>query len=365
MKTVGFNNTTTELEIATDLEAWRFTPLLKHLPAQISPMKLTPSMEADITIMGNEFHCSNLPEGVTITDKFSFESIYTQDQMALLPETLTKTLSLKVSQDLKRPLKVAVIRTGNENSATVASLQISIAPNVKCAVLQENHGSEEGLTLTRVLFNLGSDATLDHAVVIREGQKALHVGTYEYSLERGATLHQTVLALGAKMARVQLGIKLKGENANAKLASLNALDEKSHVDFHSLIRHETPRTYSTQKAKNFLNGESKGIFTGRIYIAPHAQQVEAQQMNRNLLLSKKAHAFGQPQLEINADDVKCAHGSSTGQIEEEATFYLESRGITPKRAQEMLALGFVHEVFSNAQDPLLKKALEMAFHGRL
>lgn len=364
MKAVGFNNSTTELNIFADVESWRFSPLLKHLPEQISPPKIVPSMEADITMMGSQFHINMLPEGVEVTPSKAFANIYDKDSMALIPSELTKTLALSVTKSLTRPLKIKVIRTGDKQSGTIASLQMNISRNVSCIILQENHGLEEGLTIEKMQFNLEAGSTLDHAVIIREGEQALHVGTYEYTLEADSKLHQTVLAQGGKMTRIQLGLKLVGENANAHVASLNALDGKAHVDFHSLIRHESPRTYSSQKAKNFLNGESKGIFTGRIYIAPQAQQVEAQQMNRNLLLSKKAHAFGQPQLEINADDVKCAHGSSTGQIEEEATFYLESRGIAPKRAQEMLALGFVHEVFGNTKNSVLKKALETAFHGR-
>lgn len=364
MRLSGFNSTSTEASFAFGEEAWRFTNLLKQLPAEVVPSHLVPSLEAHVTLGGGEFRVNHLPEGVQLATLPVLRQIYAGDDMAQLPAKQTATLGLRISQSLKAPLRLTVARLGSASHATLASIQVELAAGVKASILQDCSGSEEGLTIQSFTAHLEAGSTLDHALVVREGAAALHVGTFEYRLQESATLHQTALSLGAKMARLQLGVALAGTNAHAHVASLNALTGKSQVDFHSHISHEVAQTFSTQKAKNFLDQESKGIFTGRIHIAPQAQKVEAQQMNRNLLLSKKAHALGQPQLEIYADDVKCAHGSSTGQVEEESTFYLESRGISPKRAQELLAQGFVQEVFQNAQDPELVTRLGNVFQER-
>lgn len=351
-------------DLRLDEEAWRFTPMLKHLPPEVTAPVLVPQAQVDVTLMGAEFHVGTLPHGVKVLSVPDFAAIH-QDDLALLPFKHVKTLCLEISESPQRPLKISVIRLGASEQTTMVAVRIRLRPGVRAQVLQDCQGGDAGLTLQNLQFDLGEDATLDHAVVLRDGPEALQVSTLEYRLQAASTLYQTVLNLGAKLARVQLGVTIQGEMAHAHVASLNALSGKSHVDINSVIRHEVGKSYSTQKAKNFLDGESKGIFTGRIRILPKAQLVEAKQMNRNLLLSRKAHAFGQPQLEIEADDVKCAHGSSTGRVEEEASFYLESRGISPKRTQELLARAFVEEVFSNAQHPELRAALVAAFEGRV
>ena len=346
-----------------DEEAWRFSRLGDKLPSSVTPVTMIASVEADITLMGNQIHVNNLPEGIQQVTTPIRGVIY-HDDMARLSTSNNQQLHLEVTKTPSRPLRVAVVRPAHKDGATLAFLTLKVKSGASCSVLETCDGGETGLTAQTHHFHLESNATLDHAMIIRDGNEAVHVSTLEYLLEKDATLRQTVLSLGAKIARVQLGISLNGENAHAHAASLSALSGKAHMDIFSHIQHNAPRSYSFQKAKNFLDHESRGIFTGRIVIAKDSQQVAAQQMNRNLLLSKKAHAMGQPQLEIYADDVKCAHGSSTGMVEEESTFYLESRGISPKRAQEMLSQAFVQEVFGNSHDPVLVKALEVAFQGR-
>ena len=365
MKLTGFKDSSTELSLHVGEEAWRYSHLLKQLPTEVTPATLVPSMEADITFMGGEFHVGTLPQGVQVTSIPAMAAIYASDEMAQLPFAQAKTLSLKITQSLKRPLRLSVARMDASDQATLSGLKIELTSGVKASVLQDCSGGEQGLTIQSFQAHLDETAQLDHVIIVRDGAQAIHVGTFEYRLQQQATLRQTVLNLGAKLSRLQLGVALAGPDAHAHLASLSALTGKAHSDLYSNIRHEVGQTYSSQKAKNFLDGESRGIFTGRIHILPQAQKVEAQQINRNLLLSKKAHALGQPQLEIYADDVKCAHGSTTGQVEEEATFYLESRGISPARVRELLSQGFVQEVFANTQDPEMEQRLLSLFKAGL
>jgi len=348
-----------------DEESWRFSRLADKLPQTVTPVAMVPSMEADITFMGDQIHVAQLPTGIQKVSTPVSASVYAHDDMAILPTKTAHSLHLQVTKTPARPLKISIVRTAQPEGTTLAYFTLTVKAGVSCSILELCDGGETGLTTQTHHFQLEDGATLDHAVILREGTEAYHVSTLEYRLAKDATLRQTVLALGGKLTRIQLGILLDGENAYAHAASLSALTNKTQVDVHSHIQHNAPRSFSFQKAKNFLDQESRGIFTGRIVIAKDSQQVAAQQMNRNLLLSKKAHAMGQPQLEIYADDVKCAHGSSTGMVEEESTFYLESRGISPKRAQEMLSQAFVQEVFNNSHDPSLVAALQTAFQGRL
>lgn len=345
-------------------EAWRHSRLADKLPLEATPVPFVASAEADITFMGNQIKIAHLPAGIVEARGSASLDMYADDSMANLAQQADAKLTLEVHATPARPLKIAIVRTSQSDGYTSAFLSLRVKSGVSCSVLETCDGGMSGLTVSTQLFQIEPNATLEHALILRDGAEALNVTTLEYELERDATLRQTVLSMGARIARVQLGVKLKGENAHAHLASLNALSGKNHTDLCSQIQHEAPRSYSTQIAKNFLADESRGVFTGRIVITQDSQQVEAQQMNRNLLLSKKALALGQPQLEIYADDVKCAHGSSTGMVEEEATFYLKSRGIRPLRVQELLAHAFVQEVFNNGHDPQLTQALETAFRGR-
>ena len=157
------------------------------------------------------------------------------------------------------------------------------------------------------------------------------------------------------MNRKNLTLNLNAPGANGENYSLFLTNGKEHSDIYTEVNHKSSDTFSNQIAKGILDENSKGIFTGKIHIYPKAQRVSSGQLNKNLLLSNKAQVHSQPQLEIFADDVKCSHGSTTGQLSSDEVFYFQTRGIPAEKARTLIALGFGLEIVQKIKNPLAQK----------
>jgi Fe-S cluster assembly protein SufD len=155
------------------------------------------------------------------------------------------------------------------------------------------------------------------------------------------------------------------EGAECRVDGLYMIEGSQHTDTHSVIDHRQPHCTSRQLYKGILDGKSRAVFNGKVFVRHGAQQTDAQQTNKNLLLSKEAQIDTKPQLEIFADDVKCTHGAAVGQLEEDELFYLESRGINPALARNMLTYGFAEEVIEKIKIDSIKRELDMAVLNRL
>jgi Fe-S cluster assembly protein SufD len=158
---------------------------------------------------------------------------------------------------------------------------------------------------------------------------------------------------------------LNNSGANAESYALYMTEGKEHTDINTMINHKAADTTSNQVAKGIVDGESKAIFTGRIHIFKDAQRVASGQLNKNLLLSKKAQVHSQPQLEIFADDVKCSHGSTTGQLSNDEVFYFQTRGIPQERAKSLLAYGFGLDVVMQITNPEARAIAEVVVKEKL
>lgn len=328
-------------------EAWRFTNLWDNMPETLKPASAL-ECEADVVIFGATVKINALPAGVVV----KIQTPACLEGWSALA-CLGGKLQLEVEKSPARALKIKVIRSGNSpTDTTLARIHVTVNEGHKLTVEHEIKGQGPGQTLSECSLELKADAMVDHAVSISESEEALGVVGFSSTLADRARLNQTFVARSGKLMRLNVAATLAGTGSHADLASIAKLSSKSQLDLNSTLTHLVGNTTASQLAKNLLDGESKAIFTGRVHIAKDAQQVAAEQLNRNLLLSKKAHAIGQPQLEIFADDVKCSHGSTTGQIEEDATFYLLSRGIKPERAAALLTRAFVDEVIHHAPEEL-------------
>ncbi|MDR3194725.1 MAG: Fe-S cluster assembly protein SufD [Tannerella sp.] len=190
-------------------------------------------------------------------------------------------------------------------------------------------------------------------------------------VEQGASSNVLVngITLNNGLTRNNYTLRLLGEHAQATLCGLAIQDRHQQVDTSSLITHAVPRCTSNELFKNVLNDRATGIFRGRIYVAPGAEKTQAFQTNRNLSASREARMYSQPQLEIYADDVKCSHGMTTGQLDEQALFYMQTRGLSYADARLMLSVAFVSEVLEQVRLEALKDRLirlvEKRFRGEL
>lgn len=171
--------------------------------------------------------------------------------------------------------------------------------------------------------------------------------------------------LGGKLIRNNLQFVLDGEGIESHMYGLYLLANDTLADNHTVVDHRKPNSFSNEMYKGIMDGSSKGVFNGKIYVRPNAQKTNAFQANRNILLTDKATVNTKPQLEIWADDVKCSHGCTTGQLDEEALFYLQARGISKETAQAMMLYAFAGEVLDNVKHPVIKEYLDNVISERL
>jgi Fe-S cluster assembly protein SufD len=237
------------------------------------------------------------------------------------------------------------------------------------ATLIESYGStdEESLYLTSAVVEivLAENARLEHYKVQRESARAFHVATTTVELSRASHFNTTTITFGAQLSRHDISVNFEGEGAECWVDGLYLVGTGQHADTHSLIDHRSPHCTSHQLYKGILDGKSRAVFNGRVFVREGAQQTDAKQTNRNLLLSNEARVDTKPQLEIFADDVKCAHGATVGQLEDEELFYLASRGLHPDIARNLLTYGFAEEVIDKIKVESIKAQLDEAVLNRL
>lgn len=212
---------------------------------------------------------------------------------------------------------------------------------------------------------LEEGAKLKHYKLQHESVDAFHIAKTAVGLGRNSYFDTTTITLGAKLSRHDIRIRLDHEGAECHVDGLYIVSDGQHTDTHSLIDHLKPHCTSRQLYKGILDGKSRAVFNGKVFVHPGAQQTDAQQTNRNLLLSNDARVDTKPQLEIFADDVKCAHGATVGQLEEEELFYLISRGLHPELAQNLLTFGFAEEVIDKIKIESIKSQLGEVVLNRL
>lgn len=209
------------------------------------------------------------------------------------------------------------------------------------------------------------NAELDHCKLQREGRGAFHIATIQAYQERDSKVLSHSISLGARLARNDLNFVLDGEGSECTLNGLYMTTNRQHVDHHTLIDHARPNSTSLECYKGVLDGESRGVFHGKIVVRKDAQKTNARQSNKNLLLSEGATVHTQPQLEIYADDVKCAHGATIGQLDEDSLYYLRTRGLGPAEARTLLTYGFVRDITERIRIEPIRAKLETLVLARL
>jgi len=205
---------------------------------------------------------------------------------------------------------------------------------------------------------VGDGSVVDHYTVQSEGDKGFHIGTMRTWQERSSTLRLASFDVGGSLVRHNLTVTLDGEGANAMLDGLYLGADEQHIDNHTRIEHVKPHCDSRELYKGILTDSSRAVFHGRIVVSQGAQKTDSKQTNNNLLLSNEALVNTKPQLEIYADDVKCTHGATIGRLEEDAIFYLRSRGIDKQAAANILIYAFASEIIEQVRIEELRNHLD-------
>jgi Fe-S cluster assembly protein SufD len=205
---------------------------------------------------------------------------------------------------------------------------------------------------------MADGATLQHYKMQREAARAFHVGTIEVAQARDSHYVSFAFTMGALLSRSNVYTTLDGEGCGATLNGLVMLGDEQHADVQTQIIHAQPNCYSRELYKNVLDNRSHGVFNGKVYVHPIAQKTDGKQTNKTLLLSEGAHMDTKPQLEIFADDVKCTHGATIGQIDATALFYLKSRGVSEGLARQLLTYAFAADVLETIELDAVRESLE-------
>ncbi len=211
-------------------------------------------------------------------------------------------------------------------------------------------------TVTEVVVEDG--ATLNHLKVQREGRNSFHVGTIEARQGRDSHYVSFCFSTGAQLSRTNIYTVLDGEGCGTTLNGLTMLDGSQHGDVQTRIEHAKPQCFSRQIYKSVLDDTSHGVFNGKVYVQSIAQQTDGKQTNNTLLLSKTAQVDAKPQLEIFADDVKCTHGATVGQIDQTSLFYMKSRGIDAETSRQLLTYAFAADVLETIENETIRDELE-------
>jgi Fe-S cluster assembly protein SufD len=259
---------------------------------------------------------------------------------------------------VERPIELIHLSVGMDEPRIAQPRHVvSLADGAQAELIERYVSLGDSLYCTNSLLeiSLGRDAVLKHRRIQLESPNAFHIaGLY---LNQGDNSHYdgVNLGLGAAWARTDLVVRFQGEHAECDLRGLYLAGDKQLTDYHVDVRHDLPNCVSHENFKGIVYGKGRAVFDGLVYVAPDAQKTDAAMSNRNLMLSQNAEVDTKPQLEIYADDVKCSHGTTVGQIDPEMLFYLRSRGISAGLARRMLCLGFAGEIIDALGNEVLEQ----------
>jgi len=268
---------------------------------------------------------------------------------------------LPAGDELAAPLELVFCSTDHGRPTASHPRVIIVAEEgSRGAVIERYVGQGDYLTNAITEIRLGPDSELHHCRLQREGPRAFHMARIEVRQAAGSRLRSQAVAMGGALSRTEIRTVLEGSGAEAELGGLYALSGVAHADHHTTIDHAAADARSSELYKGILDGNSRGVFTGRIIVREGSSGTVALQTNRNLLLSDTAVVDTRPQLEIYNDDVRCNHGATVGRLDQDALFYLQARGIPRDRARGLLTYAFASEVLERLGDLPVRREIEGA-----
>jgi Fe-S cluster assembly protein SufD len=277
-------------------------------------------------------------------------------------------IHIPANQAVEEPIQLVFISTSGHSGDTVQPRNLIVAgAGSEATVIESYLAADPGAYFTNAVTEIvaGENAALEHVKFQDEAPEAFHLATIAGNLGRTSNVKVHSFALGAKLSRNNIRAKLAGEGLECILNGLYLTRGEQLADHHMIVEHAQPHCASHEYFNGILDDKSKGVFHGRIYVHPIAQKTDAKQTNKNLLLSDDATADTKPQLEIYADDVKCTHGATVGQLNDESIFYLRSRGLDRETARRMLIHAFAGEIIARVKHDAVREQLDKVIWERL
>ncbi len=352
-------------------EAWRYTPLraVERTQAKVidTAVNLFPVAIADFSAIELVFVngkldesqlVKTLPKGLSVTlgrdlEKAqqahaltTFSTVKPERHLfglindALAQDVVVVTVADGV--DVAEPLRISSLLSQGAESHT--RVQVTLGAGSRLAVIEDIQAQGETLSTAFVEYHVESNARLEHYRFALQTGTNVSIGGSHFDLHDRAKMHSTIVGFGSDLSRLDTDIIHAGEFADAKLNAMYLLDGKELFDLHATVEHAMPNGTTEENVRCIAADRSRAIFNGRIHIHRDAQKTLAELNNRNLLMSNTAEINTKPELEIYADDVRCAHGATVAQIDKQALYYLQTRGVSRSKAQVMLNFGFINEL---------------------
>jgi Fe-S cluster assembly protein SufD len=269
---------------------------------------------------------------------------------------------------IERPIEVLVVNTGQtEKLATHLRHVIDLEQDSEVTLVEHYVGLADTTSFTDVVseVRLAEQAVLNHFKLQQESSSSYHIATLASKQAESSRWNNCNISLGGKLARNDIHSQLLGEQAHVTMDGLYLVKGDQHVDNHTRIDHAVPNTTSEEVYKGVLDGNSHAVFNGKVVVHKDAQKTDANQSNRNMLLSRSCEIDSKPELEIYADDVKCAHGSTVGQLDEQQLFFLRARGIDEISARSLLTFAFAVDVLHRIGSEPIREAMSNIIEQRL
>ncbi len=329
---------------------------LEGLPAGVALLPLSRALEENHEAVGGPL---GRLTGVEFSPFSALNTAFTEEGAVL---------RLAPGSVVEKPIVLQFLsRAGEQPVMSHPRILIEAAGRSQATVIEHHVGEESAANFTNLVAEVMLDrgAILTHYKLQEAPLADLHVASIHVEQGRDSTYTSFNLNLGGGLVRTDLVSELNGQGATANFYGLFYGQGRQHVDSHTLANHNAPHTYSNENYKGILDDRAHGVFNGKIMVRPDSQKIEGYQSNANLLLSDRAQIDAKPELEIYADDVKCSHGSTTGQLNEEAIFALRTRGIDRQTARGLLTLAFAGEVLEEVTLDAIAERVELAVAGKL
>lgn len=270
------------------------------------------------------------------------------------------------AREVQQPVHVLHVATSRETAAHPRLLVVA-RQGAACTIVEDFVAIGGIGYLTNAVAEIVADAGAEvrHVRIQREADTAFHIANTSVRLAREARLRDCSVSLGAHISRHTLSVVQEGEAVDCEIDGLALIGGQQLADTHSTIDHASGRGRSRQLHKTVVGGAAHAVFNGKIFVRPRAQQTDSAQHSRNLLLSPRAQVDAKPQLEIFADDVKCAHGATVGRLDADEMFYLKSRGLSEAAARNLLTYAFAADVVERIPVPSVVRAIERTILGRI
>ena len=318
-------------------------------------------------IVSNEWKISEEPRRVAADIDLDLLKRFNADRNGFAAMNLAfgEIATLRITKDTSVDEPIEFKFSGNEGEATFPHLLVIVEAGSKATIVETYGSPVKSFTNAAVQIVVEDNANLTHYRVQKESLETFHYGVTEVTLGRGASYNATNINLGSALSRHDIDVKFAAEGSEAWVDGLYMIGGSQHSDTHSIIDHTVPHCTSHQNYKGVLNDKSRAVFNGKVFVRENANGTDAQQSNKNLLLSNDARVDTKPQLEIFNDDVKCAHGATVGQLEEEELFYLLTRGLPETLARNLLTYGFAEEIINKIGIEGIKSELDAVVLNRL